>query len=153
MPSYILTYKKNLAYTNMPSSFSSAAGRGRTGTGITTHGILSPGRLPIPPRRHAQNITIIHICQVICKCFFIQKMSGYMLVLIYIRRNILITVYLITRIISVLKFNDLNIIFESGIGFNMNDIIYFMSDKSLPKRRFRCYVTLERISPDSSNDL
>ena len=25
--------------------------RGRTGTGITTHGILSPGRLPIPPRR------------------------------------------------------------------------------------------------------
>ena len=26
--------------------------RGRTGTGITTHGILSPGRLPIPPRRH-----------------------------------------------------------------------------------------------------
>ena len=25
--------------------------RGRTGTGITTHGILSPGRLPVPPRR------------------------------------------------------------------------------------------------------
>ncbi len=30
----------------------SAGDRGRTGTGITTHGILSPGRLPIPPRRH-----------------------------------------------------------------------------------------------------
>ena len=30
--------------------------RGRTGTGITTHGILSPGRLPIPPRRHNQNL-------------------------------------------------------------------------------------------------
>ena len=29
--------------------------RGRTGTGITTHGILSPGRLPIPPRRHIDN--------------------------------------------------------------------------------------------------
>ena len=28
-----------------------AGDRGRTGTGITTHGILSPGRLPIPPRR------------------------------------------------------------------------------------------------------
>ena len=32
-------------------SFFSAGDRGRTGTGITTHGILSPGRLPIPPRR------------------------------------------------------------------------------------------------------
>ncbi len=29
-----------------------AEDRGRTGTGITTHGILSPGRLPIPPLRH-----------------------------------------------------------------------------------------------------
>ena len=28
-----------------------AGNRGRTGTGITTHGILSPGRLPIPPSR------------------------------------------------------------------------------------------------------
>ena len=33
--------------------FSLTAGdRDRTGTGITTHGILSPGRLPVPPRRH-----------------------------------------------------------------------------------------------------
>ena len=32
--------------------FTNAADRGRTGTGITTHGILSPGRLPIPPLRH-----------------------------------------------------------------------------------------------------
>ena len=30
---------------------SSAADRNRTGTGITTHGILSPGRLPVPPLR------------------------------------------------------------------------------------------------------
>ena len=29
-----------------------AANRDRTGTGITTHGILSPGRLPVPPLRH-----------------------------------------------------------------------------------------------------
>ena len=28
-----------------------AGDRGRTGTGITTHGILSPGRLPVPPLR------------------------------------------------------------------------------------------------------
>ena len=28
-----------------------AGDRGRTGTSITTHGILSPGRLPIPPLR------------------------------------------------------------------------------------------------------
>ena len=32
--------------------FSLTAGdRDRTGTSITTHGILSPGRLPVPPRR------------------------------------------------------------------------------------------------------
>ena len=29
----------------------SAGDRDRTDTGITTHGILSPGRLPVPPRR------------------------------------------------------------------------------------------------------
>ena len=29
----------------------SAADRNRTGTGIATHGILSPGRLPVPPLR------------------------------------------------------------------------------------------------------
>ncbi len=34
------------------SLFTSAADRDRTGTGITTHGILSPGRLPVPPLRH-----------------------------------------------------------------------------------------------------
>ena len=30
-----------------------AVDRNRTGTGITTHGILSPGRLPVPPLRHS----------------------------------------------------------------------------------------------------
>ena len=34
------------------SLFFSAGDRGRTGTRIAPHGILSPGRLPIPPRRH-----------------------------------------------------------------------------------------------------
>ena len=28
-----------------------AGDRGRTGTSITAHGILSPGRLPVPPHR------------------------------------------------------------------------------------------------------
>ena len=32
--------------------FFHAADRNRTGTGIATHGILSPGRLPVPPLRH-----------------------------------------------------------------------------------------------------
>ena len=32
--------------------FYTAGDRDRTGTGIATHGILSPGRLPVPPRRH-----------------------------------------------------------------------------------------------------
>ena len=37
------------------SLFTNAADRNRTGTGITTHGILSPGRLPVPPLRHIYN--------------------------------------------------------------------------------------------------
>ena len=37
-------------------AFKSAADRNRTGTGITTHGILSPGRLPVPPLR------LIYMC-------------------------------------------------------------------------------------------
>ncbi len=32
-------------------SFFNAGDRDRTGTGITTHGILSPGRLPVPPKQ------------------------------------------------------------------------------------------------------
>ena len=38
-----------------------AGDRGRTGTGITTHGILSPGRLPIPPRRQVKQSFLIII--------------------------------------------------------------------------------------------
>ena len=38
---------KGFAYQNI-----NAGDRNRTGTGIATHGILSPGRLPVPPRRH-----------------------------------------------------------------------------------------------------
>ena len=38
--------------------------RGRTGTGISSHGILSPGRLPIPPHRHVTyNVTTDYIIQ------------------------------------------------------------------------------------------
>ena len=33
-----------------------AGDRNRTGTGIATHGILSPGRLPVPPRRRMEPI-------------------------------------------------------------------------------------------------
>ena len=40
------------------SPFDGADDRGRTGTGISSHGILSPGRLPVPPLRHSNiNIT------------------------------------------------------------------------------------------------
>ena len=46
--------KKYPVYTEHLVKTGTAAVRGRTGTGITTHGILSPGRLPIPPLRHIQ---------------------------------------------------------------------------------------------------
>ena len=35
-----------------------AGDRNRTGTGIATHRILSPGRLPVPPRRHNHIILV-----------------------------------------------------------------------------------------------
>ena len=51
---HIYAQKKYPVYTEHLVKTDTAAGRGRTGTGITTHGILSPGRLPIPPLRHIQ---------------------------------------------------------------------------------------------------
>lgn len=36
--------------------FFHAGNRNRTGTGVTTHRILSPGRLPVPPHQHMINI-------------------------------------------------------------------------------------------------
>ena len=47
-------YGKKLVRKN--ELFSGAGDRGRTGTSITAHGILSPGRLPVPP--HRQNVRI-----------------------------------------------------------------------------------------------
>ena len=40
-------------------SFFGAGDRDRTGTGIATHGILSPGRLPVPPHRHIRMTFVI----------------------------------------------------------------------------------------------
>ena len=51
MQSYC-NYICSLSITCETISNRNAGDRGRTGTGITTHGILSPGRLPIPPLRH-----------------------------------------------------------------------------------------------------
>ena len=49
----LLETKKRNAVNSTFLPFSiNAADRNRTGTGITTHGILSPGRLPVPPLRH-----------------------------------------------------------------------------------------------------
>ncbi len=36
-----------------------AGNRNRTGTGVTTHRILSPGRLPVPPHQHIFNSQIL----------------------------------------------------------------------------------------------
>ena len=51
-----------------------AGDRNRTGTGITSHGILSPGRLPVPPLRRMQrllhSLTIIPHDLWIVKSFF-----------------------------------------------------------------------------------
>ena len=51
---YVLSYQKNFQHIIILEVFlnKNAADRNRTGTGITTHRILSPGRLPVPPLRH-----------------------------------------------------------------------------------------------------
>ena len=55
--------KRQLSCRKLSFSFG-ADDRGRTGTGISSHGILSPGRLPIPPHRHVTyNVTTDYIIQ------------------------------------------------------------------------------------------
>ena len=56
---YVLSYQKNFQHIIILEVFlnKNAADRNRTGTGITTHRILSPGRLPVPPLRHRSKIT------------------------------------------------------------------------------------------------
>ncbi len=49
--SHLLKKAVNTCIYSIYSLFINAAGRNRTGTSIATHGILSPGRLPIPPLR------------------------------------------------------------------------------------------------------
>ena len=44
-------HAKKTAQSIAFSRFFNADDRGRTGTGISSHGILSPGRLPVPPHR------------------------------------------------------------------------------------------------------
>ena len=66
-PSHSLNYRKSgkiflkkvlqsLCLQEIEAPHKTAADRNRTGTGITTHGILSPGRLPVPPLRHMEPI-------------------------------------------------------------------------------------------------
>ena len=51
---YLITKNaRNIEKSTFLASHNHAADRNRTGTGITTHGILSPGRLPVPPLRHS----------------------------------------------------------------------------------------------------
>ena len=52
----LLRKKEKRCKFNVSPTFTNAADRNRTGTGITTHGILSPGRLPVPPLRHMEPI-------------------------------------------------------------------------------------------------
>ena len=47
----INTRREQKAKRNRKKEIDGAAGRNRTGTGITSRGILSPLRLPVPPPR------------------------------------------------------------------------------------------------------
>ena len=52
-----------------PAFQTTAADRNRTGTGITTHGILSPGRLPVPPLRQEMLIRFLRKAYALCTVF------------------------------------------------------------------------------------
>ena len=51
--------KRNAVNSTFLPFLTNAADRNRTGTGITTHGILSPGRLPVPPLRQLSNCFLL----------------------------------------------------------------------------------------------
>ena len=56
-----------------------AGSRGRTGTRVESHGILSPGRLPIPPFRHIRSSVLPNYYSTyICKCqpFFLDFLKN-----------------------------------------------------------------------------
>ena len=63
MPKVTLKLHKKELYLYSSSLKSHAGDRNRTGTGIATHGILSPGRLPVPPRRHMKNKKVLTVMQ------------------------------------------------------------------------------------------
>ena len=63
-----MTSKKNFN-PNWIEVHITAADRNRTGTGITTHGILSPGRLPVPPLRQEMLKRFLRKAYVLCTVF------------------------------------------------------------------------------------
>ena len=61
--------KRNAVNSTFLLLFTNAADRNRTGTGITTHGILSPGRLPVPPLRQEMLIRFLRKAYALCTVF------------------------------------------------------------------------------------
>ena len=73
----IKTKKVSFEVIKKPScrmAFLGARNRNRTGTGITSHGILSPGRLPVPPLEHYP-ISIAPFF------WFVKKKNNYFIIL------------------------------------------------------------------------
>ena len=56
-----------------------AGSRGRTGTILTYHGILSPGRLPIPPFRHFATVFRNRPYSITPKCGFVNPFLRFCL--------------------------------------------------------------------------
>ena len=61
--------KRNAVNSTFLPFLTNAADRNRTGTGITTHGILSPGRLPVPPLRQEMLIRFLRKAYALCTVF------------------------------------------------------------------------------------
>ena len=58
----IIFLRQSLHRFVMPSALTIGAGdRGRTGTILSYHGILSPGRLPVPPHRRTASVVASNI--------------------------------------------------------------------------------------------
>ena len=55
--SYQAALLRDITFVSLATAFG-AGDRGRTGTILSYHGILSPGRLPVPPHRHSVRVRL-----------------------------------------------------------------------------------------------
>ena len=75
-----------------------AGSRGRTGTILTYHGILSPGRLPIPPFRHFTTVFRNRPYSITPKCSFVNPFLRFLFVFSFLQVPLCLPFSIICRL-------------------------------------------------------